>query len=183
MLDIKNITLTSPRFPTKEELVQNQINYPKEVSSVDLRKATEALRGYTTEDIYEEWMSILDNRNNSYGINTWFVLGPRFLYGMLFVKYLRYVESRSFDSMVDTFGYCVLMMNYCMMTDYYGNLINKFAHHEIPESVHSIFERHYDSLWNDSEASYLDILDFTFSLVMSMTLEYLDDEGKTGVYF
>ena len=72
----------------------------------------EKLQPLVTDRTYKAYKNMIDVKNSNYGTHTWTVLGLRFLYSILFAKYLRYVESRSEDSMVDFFGYCVIAMVY-----------------------------------------------------------------------
>ena len=179
----EKIPVVSNEIPSKYMLDLRE--YTKEQSQEDIYKASYILKSYIEPILYDEWIGILNERNNAYGNHSWTVLGIKFLYGMLFTKYLRYVESRSLDSAVDMIGYCALTLAYYFKYCPDGQTsFNNFIFHAYPESIHSIFERHYDNMWQFGNDIYsLDVLDLVFSLVMSISVEYGNKNPEIGKHF
>ena len=77
------------------------------------------MRAFTHTDVYDKWNYIFPERNADYGTSSWEVLGLRFLYGMIYTKYQRMLQTeKHFDSLVDMFGYCILALIYCEEAGY-----------------------------------------------------------------
>ena len=188
--------ITSKDFPSKEFL--NKKEYTIEQSDIDISNAAEVLRPLTHPDIYNTYISLLSEKNNSYGNHTWNVLGMKYMYGILFAKYLRYVECRSFDSLVDSFGYCVISLAYYInnsgkdevynrIVGYFHNKYDNLNGQYIPEiyiDVCGLFSNYYKNLWQEGNfAQKTDVLYFILNLVLYMGQEYQNPNYKLGQHF
>ena len=185
--------VTSKEFPSRAYL--NSKQYTIEQSDNDLHYAANVLRVITHPDIYSAYISMLSGKNSSYGNHTWNVLGMKYLYGILFAKYLRYVECRSFDSLVDSFGYCVIALanyinhsgedeQYNRVRDYFHDKYSGLKGDKLFIGVYGIFNNYYNSIWIEGNLSNKsDVLYFIFNLVLHMAHEYTREDYILGRHF
>lgn len=145
-------------------------------SDYDLQHCADFLRDFTTPEVYEAYMDIMDARDKEYGSHSWSLLGLRFLYGQLFAKYMRYDNCGSFDSIVDIFGYCVLAVAYINQKGFPLARYNN-GYKEYP-SIYSLFQDNM-SIWNEEYSNEVQLLQF-FTTLVSMTARRIDARRENG---
>ena len=180
---------TTGVIPSSKTIIyQSELHRPMLVYDIDeaykdgLRVA-QYLNNYNltgNDDIYNEWLSIFEQRNKDYGTSAWMNLGLKFLYSIIYTKCMRFNNCHSFDSLIDIFGYCVLGLMYCNKIYDCSDLLSNYNMSSYNYKIDFLLNEGYRSLWLADEVSIRQAWKFFIEIYIAALLEYEKGDNFNG---